>query len=401
MNLSLKIYTRAAVFYLFSIALLGVFLRFGFIKPIPFSYRNILHTHSHIALLGWVYSAIILLLYHLFIRKKALNRKRFFKIFIATQITIIGMFIRFPMEGYAFFSILFSSLFLICSYWFFIFFIKRTEAKTKMLNSYKLAKSGLIYLTLSSLGPWSLGAIMLKLGASSPLYKNAIYFYLHFQYNGWITVLILSFFFYLLEKSNIQMSSNVFKRFSVFLHLSILLTFLISILWMKPPIFVYGIAVGGSILQIIAFGILLKFSLLCSKQLNQALSNYQKMLLKFLVFIFVSKLVMQLLGASPNFANSIALDREVIVGYLHWNFLGIGTLGLLFFLNYYKLLELRKVETYLFIFTFFATEGLLFYKGLVLQLGVDLMENYFLYLFLTSCLFVISTGIIFVRNLRS
>ncbi|WP_196895500.1 hypothetical protein [Aureivirga marina] len=371
-----------------------------FVNPVGFSYKNILHTHSHIALLGWVYSAIVVLLYQLFIRKKYRNRKKFCKIFIATQITIIGMFITFPIQGYALFSIIFSTLFLLCSYWFAYFFIRKTDIKLKNSNSYKLAKTGLYYLILSSVGPWSLGIIMTKLGASSPWYKNAIYFYLHFQYNGWITVIILACFLYLLEKSNISLSKNLFKKFSVFLHISIIFTFFISVLWMKPTSFIYGLAVGGSILQIIAFGILLKFTQISWKHLKKSFSKFQKQLLFILGFIFLAKIIMQLLGSFPNFANSMALDREIVIGYLHWNFLGIGTFGLLFFLQYFKMIKLKQLETYIFLLAFILTEALLFYKGLILQIGGNLFSSYFLYLFLASCVFLLATGIIFIRNLR-
>ncbi|WP_196887135.1 hypothetical protein [Aureivirga sp. CE67] len=400
MEFSLKIYNRIGLFYLFCIAVLGVILRLMFVAPVGISYKNILHTHSHIALLGWVYSGIIVLLYQLFIQKKYRNRKKFREIFIATQITIIGMFVTFPIQGYALFSIIFSTLFLLCSYWFAYFFIKKVSFKLKKSNSFKLAKTGLYYLILSSLGPWSLGIIMTKLGASSPLYKNAIYFYLHFQYNGWITVILLSFFLYYLEKSNIHLTRNVFKRFSVYLHLSIFLTFFISVLWMKPSSFIYGIAVGGSILQVIAFGILLKFILISWKYLRTDLTKFKTKLFFILGFIFLAKLIMQLLGSFPNLANSMALDREIVIGYLHWNFLGIGTFGLLFFLYLFHSIKLKKFDIYCFLAAFLLTEGLLFYKGMILQTGGNLFSEYFLYLLLASCLFLIATGSIFIRNLK-
>lgn len=400
MEFTLKTYHKIGLFYLFCIAALGVILRLMFVFPIGLPYKNILHTHSHIALLGWVYSGIIVLLYQLFIQKKYRNRKKFRKIFIATQITIIGMFITFPIQGYALFSIIFSTLFLLCSYSFAYFFIRRVSFEFKKTNAFKLAKTGLYYLILSSLGPWSLGIIMTKLGASSPWYKNAIYFYLHFQYNGWITVIILSLFLYFLEKSNIYLNKNIFKRFSIFLHLSIFLTFLISILWMRPSPFIYGLAVGGSILQIIAFGILLKFSQISWSHLRTHLTKFKTKLLLILGFIFLIKITMQLLGSFPKFANTLALDREIVIGYLHWNFLGIGTFGLLFFLFLFHSIKLKKFDVYCFLAAFILTEGLLFYKGFILQIGGNLFSNYFLYLLLASCLFLIATASIFIRNLK-
>ena len=176
--MNLKLHIKIALGYFFIVALLGVLMRLFHVVDITFNYKNILHAHSHVALLGWVYTALTTLIYKLYLSKKEINKKCKV-LFWSTQITIIGMLFTFPFIGYALFSIVFSTLFLLASYFFVWFFLKHTSLAQKETNSYKLIRASLWFMVLSSLGPWVLGVIMNTLGSTSPWYRNAIYFYLH------------------------------------------------------------------------------------------------------------------------------------------------------------------------------------------------------------------------------
>ena len=180
--------------------------------PIPVNYRFIVHTHSHIALLGWVYLALTTLLYHLFLNRDELQR-RYRRIFWFTQICLLGMLLSFPFQGYALFSIVFSTLFLLASYWFSAFFIKNAPNSIKNTKAYTCVKASLWFMIGSSLGPWALGAIMTVLGPESIWYRLAIYFYLHFQYNGWMMLALAGLLFYILEQQQIIVSHRTFRNF--------------------------------------------------------------------------------------------------------------------------------------------------------------------------------------------
>mgnify|MGYP000604442258 CR=1 FL=1 len=192
-----------AILYFLLAASLGIILRLFPVTSVAATYKYIVHTHSHIALLGWVYVALTTLLFYAFINKDA--QKKYFVLFWSTQITILGMLFSFPITGYALYSIIFSTLFLICSYWFYAFFRKHNNCK-KENYSYKFINASLLFMIFSSIGPWALGIIMNTLGNTSHWYKNAIYFYLHFQYNGWFIFCLLGIFIFFLEKSNININ---------------------------------------------------------------------------------------------------------------------------------------------------------------------------------------------------
>ena len=171
----LKAHTNIALGYFFLVGLLGVFLRFFFVIPIPANFRYVVHAHSHVALLGWVYIGLTTLIYKMYFSEAGFG-KTYRRIFWFTQFTIIGMLVTFPFTGYALFSISFSTLFLFASYFLAWFILKKTPPNYKTTFSFKFIKASLWYMVFSSIGPWALGGIMATLGSGSIWYKMAIYF---------------------------------------------------------------------------------------------------------------------------------------------------------------------------------------------------------------------------------
>lgn len=378
----LKNYSTLALAYFFIIALLGVVMRLFPILPITSNYKFIVHAHSHVALLGWVYTAFMILIYLLYLKNSKCNNI-FKRIFIFTQITIIGMLVTFPFMGYAVYSIVFSTLFLIASYLFTWLVFKYTPKELKTTYSYKFIRIALWYMIISSIGPWALGGIMSTLGQGSALYKNAIYFYLHFQYNGWFLVALLGLIIRVLELQQVSFSKKEFTTIFRLFNGGVLTTYLISILWMSPSIYIYLIAGIGSLLQIIAIVLFIKKL----KTITLHASCY--FIKAFVAFLFI-KLLMQLLGCIPYFSSHLNYNTDLIIGYLHWVFLGVVSIGLLTLLKHFKLIKATKSSNCLYIVGFLLTEALLFYKGMVVWLKLDLTANYYYYLAGASVLLFLS-----------
>jgi len=394
---TLKKHSTIALGYFFLIALLGVILRLFPIVNISSNYKFLVHTHSHVALLGWVYTALSTIIYKQYIQNTNVAKK-YNRIFWFTQVTIIGMLVTFPFTGYAFFSIVFSTLFLISSYFFAWLIFKYTPVKLKQRNSYKLIRIALWYMIISSLGPWMLGIIMQTSGQESSLYKNAIYFYLHFQYNGWFIIAVLGIFIYILEQHSILFSKKVFNNFFWLLNNGVVATFFISILWMKPPFIINSLAVIGSIFQLIAFGLLLKLLLENKHKLSLVFCPFLGNILKLSGAIFLVKLILQLTVCIPFIADMVSYNVDFVIGYIHWVFLGVVSIPILTFLFHYQLAIKSKVLLAIYIFGFILTEILIFYKGIINWLQLNMINNYYHYLAIASGLLLMSiAGVFFIQ----
>jgi hypothetical protein len=393
--ITVKSQSNIALFYLLIAAILGILLRLFPISDFNATFRFIVHTHSHIALLGWVYIALTTIIYKIGIPKE--KKGAYNVLFWCTQITIIGMLFSFPFIGYALYSILFSTLFLLCSYWFYYFFRKHNNLNKNAI-SYKFINASLLFLIISSLGPWLLGIIMNTVGNSSHWYKNAIYFYLHFQYNGWFLFCLIGVFFYILETRKLTFSRTKATLFYQLFTISCVLTLFLSFLWIKPDAVLFIIAGIGALLQLTSFFLFHKIIKEVAHKLKDLFGLFNYRILQFILGLFFIKVVLQLFSAIPYFSKITYAYIDFVIGYLHLTFLGIITLTILVFLNFLQLILLPKIWVRIFLIGFVLSETLLFYKGIAIWLQKEYTENYFIYLVGISSLLPLSILGIFCKN---
>lgn len=398
--LSLKKQSTIAIGYFFLIAFLGVILRLFPVVSISSNYKFLVHTHSHVALLGWVYTALATIIFKQYLQDVKIDKK-YNRIFWFTQVTIVGMLVSFPFTGYAFVSILFSTLFLVSSYMFAWLFFKFTPTKLKQRNSYKLIRIALWYMIISSLGPWMLGIIMQTSGQESSLYKNAIYFYLHFQYNGWFIIAVLGIFIFILEQNAVLFTKKMFNNFFWLLNSGVIATFFISILWMKPHVLINSLSAIGSVFQLIAFVILLKLIKTKKSKLASIFSSFLVNILKISGVLFLIKLVLQLTVCIPFIADVISYNVDFVIGYIHWIFLGVVSIPILTFLFHYKLAIKNKTLLGVYISGFILTEVLIFYKGIINWLELALINNYYHYLVIASGLILLAIFGLFLIQFKT
>lgn len=374
-------------------------MRFYVVYPLPFIHKYMLHAHSHVAILGWIYLGLTTLVYHIFLKES--NRpKRYRNIFLLTNVSIFGMLISFPFQGYALFSIIFSTLFLFASYWFAAFAIKRVPENYKARFSWKLVKVGIWYLVISSIGPWAIGGVMATLGPESIWYKTSIYFYLHFQYNGWFIYALLGALFYILEEHGFRFDARELKSFLFLLNCGVILSFFLSILWVKPPLPYYVFGFIGGAIQLLAFFQLYQILQAQIGSIEALFPKRSYIFLRVAAILLFAKLLMQVISAHPYFAKLAFVLKDFIIGYLHMVFLGIIIPIMLVFINFFKLIRLSLVFIWLFLFTMIITELTIYYKAFALWIGLPFFGSYYFFLALISCLFLVATGLIFIQNLK-
>lgn len=387
-----------ALGYLFLVALLGVVLRLFSFADVPATYRFLVHTHSHVALLGWVYVGLTSLIYVLFLKDAGID-KIYRRIFWFTQFTILGMLLSFPFQGYALFSIIFSTLFLIASYFFAWMVFTKTPIEFRSRFSYKSIRASLLYMIISSIGPWALGAIMSTLGSTSIWYKLAIYFYLHFQYNAWFILALCGILFFIAENNKLEISRKDFKRFYIYINIAIVLTFFLSVLWTQPNTLFYNLAGIGAVVQLFAF---LKFyNILKFAGLGKVIGSLSRQLLIIAGWVLVIKLLAQLLSALPYFADLAYKTPDFVIAYLHWVFLGLISPVILALLIHFKLMRLPKFGFWIFFAGFVITELILVYRGTAMWQRWSMPEDISVYLFAGSCLFPLGIGWILLSNLKA
>jgi hypothetical protein len=154
----------------FIAALFGLILRGAFVWEIDWiDYRNLMHGHSHVAMLGWVYLAIYALFWIRFLPETKRQKRSYSTLFWFTQITVIGMMISFPLQGYAAVSITFSTLHILASYVFCYRIWKDNNIGNPAVK--KLFYASLVFLILSTLGVWVLGPLAVSGGRNTAFYR--------------------------------------------------------------------------------------------------------------------------------------------------------------------------------------------------------------------------------------
>jgi len=392
-------WARVALHFLVFSALAGVLLRFYNIDPIDgLNYKFLMHTHSHIALLGWLYLAFTVVLVREFLPGEF---KWFNRIFITTLFTVIGMMLSFPFQGYGVVSITFSTLFLFTSYWFVYEFLRRLRDTKKKSVAINFVQWALFFLVISSLGPWALGPIILFGGSYGKLYSLSIYYYLHFLYNGFFILALLSIVLKQLDNNAITYNGKRAKKFFQLTVYAVIPAYALSALWIKPPVWVFVLGAIAGVMQL--FGLLYGWSILKVYQRTLKLKFYQ--LIFWVVLVAYSlKLLMQVMSALPEVASYIYETRMfTAIGYIHLVMLGILSLfSLTYFIvnNIYRDHLLSKAGLTIFLCGLVLSEIILFVNGIVLINFGYAIPNYSGWMFSTSLLMPVGLFIFWFVQLR-
>lgn len=294
---------------------------------IEWNYQYILQTHSHLAFLGWVYNCIFLLTVkqypNLFQKTKILN---FDLLFIIFQIWILFISVGLMIWGYKVLAITFLSLH---SLFTIIFAVKFNRYADENKPGTYLLKLAFIMMGVSYVGTLLLGPLSAMGLKGSNYYYSAIYFYMHFQYNGFFLFAVIGLLLNFWKQININVL--ITKKQINLLLLSVILTYSISILFAKIHFIISIIAVLSSLFQIY---IVLNIYLQNKDKFKLRFQDLQSKLIIYLVLLlFISKLIAQVV--SPLLPDSIASNRNIIIVFLHLNFLGIITPLLLYFIDVY------------------------------------------------------------------
>jgi len=368
------IYSAISLVHFFIAACFGLLLRAAFAYPevnAYFTYSYVLHAHSHLAMLGWLYMLIFVLFVHFFSVQTQKEQRFYTRLFWLTQVAVIGMTLTFPFQGYAAPSIVFSTLHILCSYAFGYRLWKYNTIEN--LQTKLLLKTAIVCLAVSTLGAWALGPVGGLVGKTSVYFQLCIQFFLHFQLNGWfLTAFITLFFHYFFSKKTIP----YFISFYGLWVLSMVFTFGLVFAWyLDIPLF-FKVNTIGVIAQFLAFG-LLGYSVWNTIPLKHSFS-----LSRWWLILACSSLFFRILAQLSTVVESIAAPtqaiRSWIIGFIHLNMLGIMTgfgIWLLIQLQLIKVNGWTKWATICLISAFTSTQLVLLFQGLKTSIGLPSIFN--------------------------
>ena len=403
-NFSTQLWTRIALINFCVTALAGVTLRYKINFPLPsINQKYLLHSHSHFAFVGWVTLALMALMVHYLVKNNLeTNYKKYHIILAANCITAYGMLITFLFQGYDVYSITFSTLSIFVSYIFIYYYWLDLNKLKNVSHTNAWFKASLAIWAFSSLGAFSLAFLMANKILIQDLYFSAIYFYLHFQYNGWFLFACFGLLFAWLYRSGIIDSVVVSKPLFKIMAYTVVPTYLLSIIWLKLPTALHWIANISAVLQLLVLFYFVKLFLVIKKDATLRLPGVTRLLWTMAAIAFVIKICLQLLSISPELSQYAFGYRPVIIGYLHLSFLGVISFFILGFIEIlYKSMgsKLSKAGIYIFVSGVLLQEIILMVQGLE-AINVERLPYANIILLASACIMLLGLLLIALRTYK-
>jgi len=317
------------------VAIAGIVMRYKINFPMPFvNQKYLLHAHSHFAFTGWVTLALMALMIN-YLQRHDVNTKykKYHRTLLANCITSYGMFFSFIAEGYALFSITFSTLSIFISYFFIFHFwrdLNKVDNKSYAPRWFKVA---LILWALSSLGAFTLAYLMANHIMVQDYYFGAIYFFLHFQYNGWFLFACFGLLFSYLHNKEFSGVAAINNKLFIVMTITVGPAYLLSVLWLRLPKVLIWIADIAGILQLLVLFYFIKLLSHVKKNTSDKFTKTTSYLWIMASIAFMIKIVLQMLSVIPFLSHYAFGYRPVVIGYLHLSFLGIISFFMLGYIN--------------------------------------------------------------------
>jgi hypothetical protein len=400
MRYKIDFWLKFSIVNLFLVALLGMLMRYKIGYDFPFLVqKHLLHSHSHFAFAGWIsHTLMVLMVYFMKNKTTTIALPKYTWLIIANLVCSYGMLIFFIIQGYAFWSILFSTLSIFVSYFFAYYFIKDLKY-IKGETSKNWYNGALFFYVISSFGTFFLAYTVASKDFMFNPYLASIYYYLHFQYNGWFLFACIGLLADYLKLNEAE--NKVFNTSYRWLFASTLVTYVLSVLWLKIPTWLYVITVIFSVIQLVVW---MNMFLLISRKKGGILKQqpvFLQYFLKFAGLCLTLKFTFQLLSVIPSLSQFVFGVRSIIIAYLHLILLAIFSLFLLYYIYANKFLTLNKsikIGLIFFAIGIFLNEFILAIQGMS-AFGYILIPKINTFLFGAALVLFLSMGWVALKTL--
>ncbi len=395
-----KQWVQVALINFCVVALAGVTMRYkiNFALPVV-DQKYLMHGHSNFAFVGWVAVALMTLMVRYLVRNNVqTNYKKYNRLLIVDVIVCYAMFISFILQGYAFWSITFSTITILISY-FFIFFYWRDLNKVNDAGfSRSWLKAALLLWAFSSLGAFMLAYLMANHIMIQDLYFSAVYFFMHFQYNGWFLFVCFGVFFSYMHRLGLFRFAILSKRLFIIMAITVVPTYFLSILWLRLPFVLHWIANISAFVQLLTLVYFFKILSVFKKSKEIKFSSVTRWIWALAATAFILKTVLQTLSTLPFLSHFAYGYRPVIIGYLHLSFVGIISLFILGYINEFIHRfrgHVSGIGVIIFVTGFIVQEIVLMMQGLE-AMNVEPIKSANIILF--YCAILMAAGLIWITS---
>jgi hypothetical protein len=317
------------------VALAGVTMRYKINFSLPaVNQKYLMHAHSQFAFVGWVAVGLMTLMVRYLIRNNVqTNYRKYHWILMADVIASYAMFISFIIQGYDVWSITFSTLTIFISYFFIFFYWKDLNKVVDAGFSRAWQKAALLLWAFSSLGAFTLAYLMANHIMIQDLYFSAVYFFMHFQYNGWFLFVCFGVFFSYMHRLGLIRIGVLSRRLFIVMAVTVVPTYFLSILWMRLPLALHWIANISAVFQLLVLFYFFKILKVVRKSESIQFTWSTKWLWIMASTAFILKIILQMLSTMPFLSHFAFGFRPVVIGYLHLSFVGVISLFILGYIN--------------------------------------------------------------------
>ena len=340
-----RFWLHILLLYFFTVTCIGVVLRgimAGYFNSL--NYQFVLHSHSHTAFIGWVFQSLFFILVSLYLPKEINRKHRYSHLFVVFLLLSAMMTIAFWHQGYAPVSIALSSVFQLLSYVFVWQFWRDGQQfhTAQHRFSWKFAKIALACMVVSTFGPWALAIISAKGLQGTDLYSMAIYFYMHFQLNGWFIFGVLAGLLFVWEEKFGEIHSPKAEWGFVLLGIAVFPAYVLSIYHLVHETHIFAIGLASGLAQIL--GVLLLVHQLFHYTPEKIFSSFWPRLLgRLAIFALGLKFVLQTLSILPGLEELAFHNRGVVIAYVHLVTIGFTTFGIITVLAERGLMNLQSL----------------------------------------------------------
>ena len=381
-------------------AVIGALLRLIFVVDLPWMvFKPWLHAHSHVAMLGWVFTGLFVSLVD---QEGSDLRPGIARTFTVALAAVGGMVLFFPLQGYAPIPIALSTIHMILGYRLALHAWRRTAAWPAE-GSRLLVRLALVLLVLSTLGIWAMPFIMAFGLAGTEIYYWSIQWFLHFQFNGWFWFGVMAIGSRWAETHGVPVRLDRFTT-SLWL-LSCLLTYALVIAWSERYTFIIAVNAVGVLVQLWAGWRTLMAMHRVRAQALVRTTPWLRLCIGMLLCAMMVKVAIQTALVWPTMAEMALTIRNYVIGFIHLNTLGVASSALFGYAITRGWLDERRPGMRAGLLLFFggvlSSELLLFLQGTLLWMGAGMIPGYHAVLFGCSIPLPVGALLLLINAIRS